>query len=123
MAKKPRYIPQPGSLVEVSNRAVGSRFLLKPSLEARQRRRGAGCASVHVRFVDSGIHNCQSLGYSRSCIDDDRAWLTSSAREETIELSSFRRSGSRFILMSNLEAARVKTEGCLYQSSASSLSL
>lgn len=34
MAKKPRYIPQPGSLVEVSNRAVGSRFLLKPSKEA-----------------------------------------------------------------------------------------
>jgi hypothetical protein len=24
MAKKPRYIPRPGSLVEVSNRAVGS---------------------------------------------------------------------------------------------------
>ncbi len=36
MAKKPRYIPQPGSLVEVSNRAVGSRFLLKPSREARE---------------------------------------------------------------------------------------
>ena len=36
MAKKPRYIPQPGSLVEVSNRTVGSRFLLKPSKEARE---------------------------------------------------------------------------------------
>ncbi len=36
MAKKPRYIPQPHSLVEISNRAVGSRFLLKPSREARE---------------------------------------------------------------------------------------
>lgn len=35
MAKKPRYIP-PGSLVEVSNRAVRSRFLLKPSREANE---------------------------------------------------------------------------------------
>ena len=36
MAKRPRYIPQPGSLVEVSNRTGGSRFLLKPSREARE---------------------------------------------------------------------------------------
>ncbi|MCP3996880.1 MAG: hypothetical protein GY722_17725, partial [bacterium] len=36
MAKKPRYIPQPGSLVEVSNRTVGSRYLLKPSKEANE---------------------------------------------------------------------------------------
>ena len=36
MAKKPRFIPQPGSLVEVSNRAVGARFLLKPSKGANE---------------------------------------------------------------------------------------
>ncbi len=53
MAKKPRYIPQPGSLVEVSNRAVGSRFLLKPSREARELMAGVLARAARKYLVRS----------------------------------------------------------------------
>ncbi len=48
MAKKPRYLPpEPSCLVEVSNRTVGSRFLLKPTKVANQR-----IAGVLARAAD-----------------------------------------------------------------------
>ncbi len=54
MSRKPRYLPYPGATVEITQRTIGGRFLLKPS--PRLNALIAGCLARAQKITGAAVH-------------------------------------------------------------------